>query len=152
KLSTPLSQPLIVKYGHRKFTLSAARAHLTTDVDGMVQEAIDKSRDGFFVGRAIRGITGGSVNENVATRVDFSKLAVKRLGLRVRDTVNRDPADARVEPAAAGLNAVPAKFGVAVRTSQLRRDVDAALIRPDGTREVVAESKITKPDVTTADL
>src|SRR5262249_51600821 len=59
---------------------------------------------------------------------------------------------ARGGPGAAGRTAVPAKFGVAVRTSQLRRDVDAALIRPDGTREVVAESKITKPDVTTADL
>src|SRR5262245_16298519 len=68
KLSTPLSQPLIVTYGHRKFTLSAARAHLSTDVDGMVQEALDKSNDAFFVARAIRGITGGSVDENVATR------------------------------------------------------------------------------------
>src|SRR5262249_61622917 len=58
----------------------------------------------------------------------------------------------RVAPPAAARNALPAKFAVAVRTSQLRRDVDAALIRPDGTREVVAESKITKPDVTTADL
>jgi lipoprotein-anchoring transpeptidase ErfK/SrfK len=152
KLSTPLSQPLVVKYGHRKFTLSAARAHLTTDVDGMVQEAIDKSRDGFFVGRAIRSITGGSVDANVATRVEFSKLAVKRLVTRVKTTVNREPEDATVEPSASGLNAVAGKFGVAIRTSQLRRAVDAALIRPDGSREVVAESKITKPEVTTSDL
>ncbi|HEY7629136.1 MAG TPA: L,D-transpeptidase/peptidoglycan binding protein [Thermoleophilaceae bacterium] len=152
KLSTPLSQPLIVTYGHRKFTLSAARAHLSTDVDGMVQEAIDKSRDAFFVARAIRGITGGSVDENVATRVDFSKVAVKRLVLRVKETVNRDPKDATVQPSAAGINAVPAKFGIAIRTSQLRRDVDAALVRPDGSRTVVAQSKITKPEVTTADL
>src|SRR4051794_24799715 len=48
KLSAPLSKPLIVRYGHRKFTLSAARAHLTTDVDGMVREAIDKTRSGNF--------------------------------------------------------------------------------------------------------
>src|SRR3954447_3859031 len=27
KLSSPLSKPLVVRYGHRKFTLSAARAH-----------------------------------------------------------------------------------------------------------------------------
>jgi lipoprotein-anchoring transpeptidase ErfK/SrfK len=152
KLSTPLSQPLIVKYGHRKFTLSAARAHLTTDVDGMVQEAIDASRGGNFFGRAIRGVTGGSVDSNVATRVNFSKLAVKRLVTRVKTTVNRDPQDATVQPSSAGLNAVRGKYGIAILTSQLRRNVDATLVRPDGSRVVVAQSKITKPKVTTADL
>jgi lipoprotein-anchoring transpeptidase ErfK/SrfK len=70
----------------------------------------------------------------------------------VKETVNRDPKDATVQPSAAGINAVPAKFGIAIRTSQLRRDVDAALVRPDGSRTVVAQSKITKPEVTTADL
>src|SRR3954469_18551035 len=145
KLSTPLSQPLVVRYGHRKFHLSAARAHLTTDVDGMVQEAIDESRGGNFLGRSIRGLTGGSVNVSVPPRVDYSRSAVRRLVLRVKATVDRKPADASVQPAGAGLNAVPAKLGIAVRGRQLTKEVRAALVRPDGTREVVAQSKITKP-------
>jgi lipoprotein-anchoring transpeptidase ErfK/SrfK len=152
KLSTPLSQPLVVKYGHRKFTLSAARAHLTTDVAGMVQEAIDKSRGGNFFGRAIRGITGGHVDANVPSRVNFSHAAVHSLVQRVRTKVNRRPQDATVQPSASGLNEVPGKFGVSIRWRQLTKDVDAALVRPDGSREVTAESKITKPKVTSADL
>ena len=152
KLSAPLSKPLVVRYGHRKFHLSAARAHLTTDVDGMVQEAIDESRGGNFLGRSIRGITGGSVNVSVPPRVDYSRSAVRRLVLRVKATVDRKPADATVQPSGAGINAVPAKLGIAIRGRQLTREVSAALVRPDGTREVVAESKITKPKVTTADL
>ena len=152
KLSTPLSQPLVVKYGHRKFTLSAARAHLTIDVDGMVQEALDKSRGGNFFGRAIQGITGSSIDASVATRVNYSHAAVRALVQRVRSKVNRAPHDATVQPSATGLHAVPGKFGISIRWRQLTRDVEAALVRPDGAREVTAESKITKPKVTTADL
>src|SRR3954453_2327979 len=112
KLSAPLSKPLVVRYGHRKFTLSAARAHLTTDVDGMVQEAIDESRGGNFLGRSIRGLTGGRVNVSGPPRGDYSRSAVRRLVLRVKATVDRKPADASVQPAGAGLNAVPAKLGI----------------------------------------
>jgi lipoprotein-anchoring transpeptidase ErfK/SrfK len=152
RLSAPLSQPLVVKYGHRKFTLSAARAHLTTDVDGMVQEAIDKSRGGNFFGRAVRGVTGGSVDANVPPRVSYSSAAVHRLVQRVRDKVNRQPQDATVQPAASGINLVAGKFGISIRWRQLTKDVDAALVRPDGARVVKAESKITQPKVTTAQL
>jgi lipoprotein-anchoring transpeptidase ErfK/SrfK len=152
KLSAPLQQPLVVRYGHRKFTLSAARAHLTTDVDGMVQEALDKSRGGNFVTRAFRGVTGGSVDGNVASRVDYSRSAVRRLVQRVRSKVNRQPQDATVQPSASGLETVQSKFGISVRWRQLTKDVNAALVRPDGARVVTAESKITKPKVTTSQL
>ena len=152
KLAKPLAQPVIVRYGHRKFTLSAARAHLTTDVDGMVQEALDESRSGNFVSRAFRGITGGSVNKNLPSRVDFSKRAVRALVRRVRSKVNRTPQDATVQPTAAGLDTVPSKLGVSIRGHELYKDVSAALVRPDGNRTVTAESVITKPKVTSDEL
>jgi lipoprotein-anchoring transpeptidase ErfK/SrfK len=152
KLSAPLSKPLVVRYGHRKFHLSAARAHLTTDVDGMVHEAIDKSRGGNVISRAFRGITGGSVDANVPSRVNFSDKAVRSLVRRVKRKVDRQPQNATVQPTAAGINAVPAKLGISIRGRELTREVSAALVRPDGTREVVAKSKITKPDVTTGEL
>jgi lipoprotein-anchoring transpeptidase ErfK/SrfK len=152
KLSSPLSKPLVVRYGHRKFTLSAARAHLTTDVDGMLDEAVAKSHGGFFVTRAVREATGGNVDANVPSRVDFSGAAVRRLVRRVKGKVDREPADATVQPAAAGLNTVPAKLGIAIRGRQLTKEVSAALVNPDGAREVVAKSKLTQPKVTTQDL
>jgi hypothetical protein len=152
KLSAPLSKPLVVRYGHRKFTLSAARAHLTADVDGMVKEALDKSRGGNFVSRAFRGVTGGSIDANVPSRVNYSHAAVRSLVQRVRSKVNRQPQDATVQASASGLTTVPSKFGIAIRWRQLTKDVNAALVRPDGSREVTAESKITKPKVTTGEL
>ena len=110
KLARPLNEPLIVKYGHRKFTLSAARAHLTTDIDGMVHEAIDKSRGGNIITRSFRGITGGSVDANVPSRVEFDQSAVRALVRRVKRKVDRQPRDATVQPDSAGLHTVPAKL------------------------------------------
>jgi L,D-transpeptidase catalytic domain/Putative peptidoglycan binding domain len=152
RLATPLLKPLVVRYGHRKFTLSAARAHLSTDIDGMVQEALDKSRSGNIFSRTFRGLTGDSVNANVPPRVDFSASAVRALVRRVKSKVDRKPQDASVQPIATGLHSVPSKLGVAVRGRQLYRDISAALVRPDGSRVVTAESKITKPKVTTDQL
>ncbi len=152
KLSAPLKQPLVVRYGHRKFTLSAERAHLTTNVDAMVQEALDKSRGGNFIGRAVRGITGGSVDANVPSQVSYSHAAVRRLVRRVKSKVNRAPQDASVQATASGLNTVQSRLGVRIRAHQLAKDVSAALVRPDGARTVTAESIITKPKVTTSQL
>jgi lipoprotein-anchoring transpeptidase ErfK/SrfK len=152
KLATPLEEPLVVRYGHRRFTLSAARAHLTTDVGGMVQEALDKSRDGNVIGRTWRGITGGSIDENLPPRVSYSRRAVSALVKRVKSKVDRPARDATVQASASGLHKVHARLGVAIRGHQLARDVRATLVRPDGGRTVRAESKITKPRVTTSDL
>jgi lipoprotein-anchoring transpeptidase ErfK/SrfK len=152
KLAAPLSRPLVVRYGHSRFTLSARRAHLTTDIDGMVQEALDKSRGGNIITRTFRGLTGGSLNANVPPRVDFSAGAVRSLVARVKAKVDRQAQDASVQPSASGLNLVPGRLGIEIRAGQLFNDISAALVRPDGSREVTAQSAITRPKVTTGQL
>jgi hypothetical protein len=152
KLSTPLEKPLVVQYGHRKFHLTARKAHLTTDVDGMVQQAIDKSRSGFFVGRAIRGVTGGSVNDDIPPQISFSAKSVRSLVRRVERKVDRDAQDASVQPTPGGLETVPSKLGIDIRGKKLIADVSAALIRPDGSRVVIAQGDLTKPKVSSAQL
>ena len=63
ELVGPLSQPIkVTGPGGHAFTLTAKRAKVTMDVNGMVQEAIDKSRDGSIVTRAWRAVTSGKVN------------------------------------------------------------------------------------------
>jgi lipoprotein-anchoring transpeptidase ErfK/SrfK len=152
RLAKPLSQPLVVRYGHRHFRLSAARAHLTIDVDGMVQAAVDKSRGGFVLTRAVREATGGHVSANVAPMVNYDAAAVARLVRRVQRGVDRPPQDATIQPMPDRLKRVPAKLGLAVRTAELESAIRAALVRPDGPRTVQAEADITKPKVTTAEL
>src|SRR4051812_29237141 len=45
-LSPGLERPVRVKVAGRTFRLTAARAHLAADVNGMVDEAVDASREG----------------------------------------------------------------------------------------------------------
>src|ERR687888_1458734 len=123
KLAAPLEQPLTVMYRHRHFRISAEKAHLQTDVDAMVQQAIDKSRGGSFISRTFRDATGGSVDKNVAPIVSYDHKAIARLVRRVQRGVDRAPTDATVTYAGDGLKTVPAKLGLEVRTPELERAI-----------------------------
>ena len=81
----PLRQPVVVSYGGKDYTLSPKQLHETADIDGMVQEAIDRSRQGNILDRVSRYATGGKVNANLAARVSYDQSAVKHF-------VNSSPA------------------------------------------------------------
>jgi lipoprotein-anchoring transpeptidase ErfK/SrfK len=152
KLAAPLEQPLTVMYRHRHFRISSQTAHLQTDVDAMVRDALGKSRGGNPFGRALRGVTGGSVNQNVAPIVTYDHGAIARLLRRVSNGVNSPPKDATVTYTGDGLKTVPAMLGLELRTADLERAINAALVKPGGSRVVHARADITKPKVTTADV
>src|SRR5436309_5055954 len=65
ELTARLNQPLFVTFRSHKFKLSPQAARVRIDVDGMVQQALAKSRQGNIVSRAVRGITGGSVHADI---------------------------------------------------------------------------------------
>lgn len=152
ELAQPARRPLTVRVGRRRFTLSADRARIATDVEGMVQEALEHSRDGHLVSRTLRSLTGGEVDERVEPKVSWSRAAVSRLVRRVKRRVDRQPADAQVTPTAGGLETVAHKDGLAVRGRELERNINAELADTAADRLVAARTKITKPDVTTDQL
>src|SRR6266487_4516930 len=61
----PLQQPVVVSYGGKDYTLSPKQLHESADVNGMVQEAIDRSRQGNILDRVTRYASGGDVNTNL---------------------------------------------------------------------------------------
>jgi lipoprotein-anchoring transpeptidase ErfK/SrfK len=149
----PLNQPVkVTGPGGNHFVLTPNRAKLTMDVNGMVQEAIDKSRDGSIVTRAWRGVTGGSLNAELPAKVDYSASAVNRLIRRVRRAVNRPPKNASVNPEASGLKKEAAHNGLTVRVAQLRNQLDHMLTVPSGERLVTAAVTKVPPKVTVHDL
>jgi len=153
ELVGPLNQPVkVTGPGGNHFVLTPKRAKVTMDVNGMVQEAIDKSRDGSIIIRAWRGVTGGSVNADLPPKVDYSASAVNRLVRRVRRAVNRRPENARVDPAASGLHKLPAHNGLTVRVAQLREELHHMLTVPSGERLVTAAVTKVPPKVTVHDL
>jgi lipoprotein-anchoring transpeptidase ErfK/SrfK len=152
EVGAPLERSVIVDYHGRQFRLSARQARITADVGGMVAEAIDKSRDGNLITRTARGLTGGDVDADVDPKVTYSQVAVDGLVKRVARALNQPAQDAHVEPSGGGINQVPGRNGVAVRTGALREDIAAELVQPEGDRAVKVRTKLTKPKVTTGQL
>ena len=145
-----LERPIAVTHGAKRFTLSAEDAGLRTDVGGMVDEALEASREGNLITRVARDVTGGEENTRVRARVSYSKAATGRLVARVQKGVNRPAQDARLN--FPSLTQVSEKDGTAVEAADLERQVKTALLTPDGDREIEAPTKVTKPKVTREQL
>jgi lipoprotein-anchoring transpeptidase ErfK/SrfK len=150
QLRGALDQPIVVRRGKQRFTLSAQDAGVHADVGGMVDEALAKSREGTIVSRVARDITGGSEDAQVPARVTYSERAVDGLVKRVAAKLNREPRDASVD--FPSLEEVREQPGVKVRTAALRQRIAQSLTVPGVDRVVKPPVKTLQPKVTTAEL
>jgi lipoprotein-anchoring transpeptidase ErfK/SrfK len=147
-----LERPVRVRVAGQRFKLTAARAHLAADIDGMVEEAVSKSREGALPVRVWRSVTSAKVSADVEPRVSYSAVAVQDFIRHVRGAVNRPAQDASVKFQTAALPAIPSRSGLRLRASGLRRDVEAALASLGSKRRVRGVVVKTKPKVTTSKL
>jgi lipoprotein-anchoring transpeptidase ErfK/SrfK len=152
ELTARLNRPLYATYHGARFGLSAAQARLRIDAKGMVDEALQKSRDGNIISRTVRGVFGGKVHADVPVEATYSKAAVAALVNRVERGLNRPAQDASVDFSTGVLKRVKAKKGREVKASPLRQDVQTALSLPSGDRTVPVSVISTKPKVTTREL
>ena len=150
ELQKPLEQPITVKRGKTRFTLSAQDAGVKADVGGMVDEALEASRDGTIITRVARDLTGGEENAQVPPRVTYSSDAVHQLVNRVRDKLNRAARDAEVD--FPSLEKVKEQKGRKVKTAALEQRIAQALTVPGVDRTVRAPVRIVRPKVTQAQL
>jgi lipoprotein-anchoring transpeptidase ErfK/SrfK len=148
----PLEQPVKVRYGGKTFRLTADQARVEADIDGMVDEAVEESRNGNIVSRVARSITGGTVDAEVSTRVTYDQSRVDKLIRKVEDSVERPATDARVEFGGGGLKKVRGKEGVTLRSDHLREAIDDELTHPSSQRTVKARVSKTKPKLGINDL
>ncbi len=153
QLTQPLQKTLVVKYEKQRFRLTAADAHLRVAAERMVQEALEKSREGNVVSRTIRGITGDDPSEaELPARVSYSHKAVEDLVKKVAGKVDQPAQDAEVTFSGTSLGTVEGQEGVAVKTSKLRRAIRAELVLPHADRVVEVSTRVTQPDVTRDEL
>ena len=148
----PLKQPVVVTFDDKSYTLSADELHPSADIDGMVQEAIDKSREGNILDRVGRYASGGDMDANLPTRVKYDKKAVKDFVNQLAEKINQDPVDATVVPEGSRLAKQPGEAGRSVDKAQMTEEINAAAQSPGRDQAVQAVVKTTKPEVTTKDL
>ncbi len=152
ELLDPLREPIVLRRWKRSWRLTAREARISADIAGSVDAAIERSREGFFVTRAARSLTGTEINAHLQPRTSYSKAAVIRLIDRVRADLERTPRDASVEFTASSVAPVPSRDGWAVRATSLHRKVRAAILSPQAKRKITVRVRRTKPKVTTAEL
>lgn len=152
RLLGALRRPVVVTYEGRRFTLTARGAGVAVDVGGLVDEALARSREGSFLARVGREVTGGAVNADLQPRIVYSHAALAAFVARVAAQVDRAPRDASIAFAPASLSPVTSREGVALAQHRLRVDVARALASAEGQRTVTAHARTVKPAVTTDQL
>jgi lipoprotein-anchoring transpeptidase ErfK/SrfK len=150
RLDVPLSEPISVARAGRRFKLSAEDAGVRADVPGMVDDALEESRDGNIFTRVSRDLTGGEENVRVAARISYDQDAVNRLVARVRKQMNRPAKDAEVE--FPSMERIESKRGLRVKAAELRQRIADSLEVPGAERRLRIPAKRIQPKVTTAQL
>jgi lipoprotein-anchoring transpeptidase ErfK/SrfK len=147
-----VERPIVVRFRQRKYQLSANDARLHADVDGMVAEAIARSREGNLITRSARDLMGREEIADVPAKVGYSAAAVDRLIKRVKKGSDQPARDARVGFAGSGPVKVDERDGIEIGAAALRRRIRAEIGTADRDRVVRASAKVTKPKVTTRQL
>jgi lipoprotein-anchoring transpeptidase ErfK/SrfK len=150
RLAEPLHQPITVARAKKRFRLSAEDAGVKADVAGMVDEALERSRDGSIITRVARDVTGGDEDAQVPARVTYDEEAIERLVGRVKRSLDRPARDA--ELTFPSLEKVKEQRGLKVRTARLEERLAQALTVPGVDRRVKAPARIIEPKVTQAEL
>ena len=101
------SRPVVVARRHRSTSASRPRARSRVDVDGMVDDAIARSREGNIFARTWREAPRAALNAEVPARVTYSKPCSAASSNRVERTVDRQPVDATGVLGTAGSSRVP---------------------------------------------
>jgi lipoprotein-anchoring transpeptidase ErfK/SrfK len=152
RLADPLDQPIRVRAANHTFRLSPQRSEVTTDVGGMVADAVAASRDGNLIQRSWRNLTGGEVHEAVRLKLTYNDRAVRSVVRHIARRINKPAKDASISASAGGLQSVQSKEGMALQANELRDRIRHALETPDEPREIVAKTRIVQPAVTTDNL
>ena len=152
EVAARLQRPIRARYEKREFTLKAGRMDIAVDVDASVDEAVDASRSGNILTRTFRGLTGGTVDENVRVEVTYDRDRVDRMVDRIARKLDEPAVDADVEISVAGVEAVKGQKGLAVDDRWLARAVRRKLDSPRAKRLVEIRAEEVRPEVTMKEL
>ena len=121
-------QPITVRDGTAHFALTPRAMGATFDVNAMVDEAVNRSRDGNIFARVYRDARGKSVSDgHLPAQVTYSRLVLARFINRVERTLNRQPVDAHLEFTDGHFLRVPGKRGVRVDSRALHTQLQSAI-------------------------
>jgi lipoprotein-anchoring transpeptidase ErfK/SrfK len=148
----PLSRPVVVRALGKRYRLTPEHAGVAVDVDGSVEAALQRSRDGGILARTWRGLRGESLDAKVELDIDYSRAAIRRLVKRVGKAVDDPAVDASVDLENGDVTPQPSENGRRLLARKLQRQVRKRLLDVGDDKTVRAATEVVKPKVTTAEL
>jgi hypothetical protein len=148
----PLSKPVIVKFNGERYRLTPRELETSADVNGMLDEAIEVTRDGGLVERVTRYVQGSTVDEDVEPRVDYSEEAVDDFVADLAEDINREAQDASITPSTDQLIPTPGETGIALREGKMHALITNEVEQPGAGKRIQAKVEVTRPEITTKEL
>src|SRR5919107_1891549 len=112
------------------------------DIDGSVQRALARSREGDMVSRTWRELRGTPILSDLDAKVTYSKAAIRKLVTRVQRDLAIEPVNASVDLDHGSVEPKPSKDGREVRAARLRRDLERELLDSGSHRRVRVRTNV----------
>jgi lipoprotein-anchoring transpeptidase ErfK/SrfK len=151
ELVDPLRKKVTVTHDGVKYQLSSEKLEVDSDVEGMVDQALEESREGGLPTRVWRYATGGEVDVAISPQVTYSNKAIDEFIAKVSAEVATEPVNATIEPSAVSLEGIAGQDGTAVDESALRTRIESVVQRT-AKRKVSVPVDTVEPEVTKEDL
>jgi lipoprotein-anchoring transpeptidase ErfK/SrfK len=145
-----LSQPIVVRFARRQWSLSPRQVQLAIDVNSSVQKALDRTRSANLVSRVFRSLTGGTINANIDPQLTYSRQAVGSFVQGIARSVDRPVREATIHYTGDSVTPVPGASGLAVRTQALTRQIQDVLDHGAARRHLPVPVVQTQPRITTS--
>ena len=130
ELVEPLRKPVTVTFEGVKYQICPEKLEVASDVDGMVDRALDESQEGGLPTRVWRYATGGEVDVAIAPQITYSGKALDEFIAKVAAEVNREPVDASIEPSPTSLSPVKGQTASPSIADELRAKLESAVQSP----------------------
>ena len=94
RVRSAIARPTYVGLGEKRYTLTPAEAGVRIDVQTAVKRAYVEGREGTFISRGWRKLTGAKLDQNVPVNAVADRLAVRRFVEGIAKEQFRKPVDA----------------------------------------------------------
>ncbi|MBM3666334.1 MAG: hypothetical protein FJW90_02430 [Actinobacteria bacterium] len=152
KVVAPLTKPVVVSFEGERYRVTPKQLETSADVNGMIDEAVDRTREGGLIERITRYVQGSTVDAEIDPRVGYSEEAVDEFVTELASEINRDAQDASITPSTDELIPTPGENGVVLREDEMREMIVDEVETPGGGERLTAVVDVTKPEVTTKEL
>jgi lipoprotein-anchoring transpeptidase ErfK/SrfK len=151
-LLDPLNRPVTARFEGKRYKLTPQQAQIGVDIDGSVQRALARSREGDILSRTWRELRGTPILSDLDAKVTYSKPAIRKLVARVQRDLAIEPVNASVDLEHGSVEPKQSKDGREVRAARLRRDLERELLDSGSRRLVRVRTSVVEPEVSTKDL